>query len=462
MDKNRLRVLIVDDEAGMCKLLKEIIQDLGYSPKPFTSPRKALAAIKQEKFDIAIIDVKMPEMDGLELLKNAREIIPDLDVIMITAYGSIESAVEAIKIGAFNYITKPFRQEEIKIAVGKIVERKNLIDENARLRQELIDIQSGGSIIGKNSKMMEIIKFSRKIAGSKYSVLITGESGTGKEVFAKFIHNQSGRKDSPFIAVQCNLIQKNLLESELFGHKKGSFTGADSDRDGLFAEANGGTIFLDEIGDIDPDIQGKLLRFLQDHEIRRVGETKSRVLDVRMISATNKNLEDLVKKERFREDLYYRLKVITIHIHPLRERKEDIPLLVRHFLDEIAKESKTPVEIDKDCFRHLAAYNWPGNVRELRNCIETASTICDDGVIRPSDISKILSLNELVLPSDRQSFKDSKEAVLKEFERNFITNLLMNNKGNITASARDAGMDKKNFWDLMKKHGIKHGDYKDK
>ena len=462
MDNPNVSVLIVDDEDGMCKLLKAIVNDMGYSAKSMTSPKKALQLLAKENFDIAIIDVKMPEMEGTELLVEALKLNSSMDVIMITAYGSIENAVEAIKMGAFDYISKPFQSDEIKLTLSKIIERKNLIDENQRLKNELNDIIKGGSVIGKSKSMLDIIKFAKKISRSKFTVLITGESGTGKEVIAKFIHNQSDRKSMPFVPVQCSLIPEDLLESELFGYKKGAFTGAGADKPGLFEEANMGTVFLDEIGDIEIDIQGKLLRFLQDHEIRRVGDTKSRLLDVRLISATNKNLEAMIKDDKFREDLFYRLKVIAIHMPPLRERKDDIPLLVQNFMNEINTDSEIKIEMDRECFSHLLGYDWPGNVRELKNCIESAATICDNGIIRKDDISNILNYKQPVqsVKYENASFKELKDKIISDFEKQYIMNMLIKHNGNITLSAKESGMDKKNFSDILKKYKISRADFK--
>jgi DNA-binding NtrC family response regulator len=462
MYKPGISVLIVDDEDGMCKLLKAIVNDMGYTAKSMTSPKKALQLLARENFDIAIIDVKMPEMEGTELLVEALKLNNSMDVIMITAYGSIENAVEAIKMGAFDYISKPFQSDEIKLTLSKIIERKNLIDENLRLKNEINEIIKGGSIIGKSKSMLDIIKFAKKISRSKFTVLITGESGTGKEVIAKFIHNQSSRKSMPFAPVQCSLIPDNLLESELFGYKKGAFTGANTDKPGLLEEANMGTVFLDEIGDIEIDIQGKLLRFLQEHEIRRVGDTKSRILDVRLITATNKNLETMIKDEKFREDLYYRLKVIAIHMPPLRERKDDIPLLVQNFMNEINTDSEQKIEMDRECFSLLLGYDWPGNVRELKNCIESAGTICDNGIIRKEDIANILNYKQTApeVKYENTTFKESKDKIISNFEKQYIINMLIKHKGNITLSAKESGMDKKNFSDILKKYKISRSDFK--
>ncbi|HPC42301.1 MAG TPA: sigma-54 dependent transcriptional regulator [Spirochaetota bacterium] len=461
MRADKIKILVVDDEEGMCKLLREILKEKGYSVSDYSSPEQALKKLEDDLFDIAIVDMKMPGIDGISFLYKSREINSSMDFIMITAYGSIENAVEAIKIGAFDYITKPFQSDEIILAVDKIIERKDLIEENKRLRKEIERLSERGNVIAQSASMQEIIKFVHKIADSSLSVLITGESGTGKEVIAKYIHDASARNAGPFIPVQCNLLPLNLLESELFGFKKGSFTGADENRAGLFEQAHNGTLFLDEIGDIGPDIQGKLLRFLQDKEVRRIGETKPRKLDVRLISATNKNLESLIAQNKFREDLYFRIKVICIVIPPLRERIDDIPIMTQHFLSQYYKHNSRSIEMDTNCVPYLMKYTWPGNVRELKNCIESASVLCDDNIIRVSDINRILTSQNVIRHQDDGSFKESKARVMEEFEKKYVINMLIQNKGNIAAASRDSKIDRKNFWQMIEKYGINPDDYKE-
>ncbi|HNX25274.1 MAG TPA: sigma-54 dependent transcriptional regulator [Spirochaetota bacterium] len=460
MKNSDVRLLVLDDEEGMCKLLKSILTAEGYDVITSTSPLKSLEMVRNEKFDVVIVDINMPEMNGLEFLKQATEIRPELYFIMITAYGSIENAVDAMKFGAFDYITKPFQGDEIRIAVRQALDHIKLVDENIRLKREIELLQNPGGLNVISRRMQEILAFCRKVSDSQLSVLITGESGTGKEVIAKYIHTISDRKDQPFVPVQCSLLPVNLLESELFGFKKGSFTGAGDSRAGLFEQADNGIIFLDEIGDIGIDIQGKLLRFLQDREIRRIGDSKSMVLNVRMISATNKNLEELIKKKEFRDDLYFRLKVLAIHIPPLRERKEDIPFLLNSFLVEINNSRKEPVEIENECVNYLMKYDWPGNVRELKNCIESASALCENNVIRRGDISSILTVTQDPLSEINMNFRDSKARVIEEFERKYLSGMLEKNMGNIAAAAREAEIDRKNFWQMVQKYNIEPEEYK--
>jgi two-component system, NtrC family, response regulator PilR len=460
-EKFKASILVIDDEEGMCRLLKGVLSQEGHHVKTITSSVKALSLLTRENFDVIITDIKMPGMDGVELLRNILKTNPDQAVVMITAYGSIESAVDAIKIGAYDYITKPFQTDQVIHAISKIIERSSLIEENKKLRTELDSIQSANTgVIGTSRAFMETVTFAKKIADSHLNVLITGESGTGKEVIAKLIHHESSRRDQAFIPVQCGVIPVNLMESELFGHRKGSFTGAHADKAGIFEEADGGTVFLDEIGDITQDIQAKLLRFLQEREIRKVGDTKSHVIDARLISATNKDLTALVQDKTFREDLYYRIKAVEIHLPPLRKRKEDIPLLVEYFLASFNKLRDRAVKIEKECFKYLLSYDWPGNIRELRNMIETSATICEQNKIRISDISYILH-HEKKEYKEFLTFTEMKKRIIKDFEMDYISLLLKRSKGNISAAAREAGIDKKNLWDIMKKHSLSAASYKE-
>lgn len=460
MGLNDSRILILDDEEGMCKLLKNILSVDGYEIIISKSPFKALELINTEHFDLAIVDIRMPEIDGIEFMKRAMKIKPRMGYIMISAYGSIENAVDSIKLGAFDYITKPFDKEEIKVSIQKALEHLSLVNENIRMKRELEQLQNSGHIRFASRQMTDIMAFAKKIADSSLSVLITGESGTGKEVIARHIHEISNRMDRPFVPVQCTLLPVNLLESELFGFKKGSFTGANESRTGLFEQANNGTIFLDEIGDISPDIQGKLLRFLEEREIRRIGDSKSVTLDVRLISATNKNLDNLIKEKEFREDLYFRLKVFIIHIPPLRERREDIPCLVQHFINEVNRNREKPVGIDGKCMKQLISYDWPGNVRELKNCIESAAVICENSIITIDDIIGIGEDKEYET-GIKLKFKELKNKVIEDFEKNYITQMMYNHSGVISRASRDSGIDRKTFWHLLNKYGIESENFKD-
>jgi DNA-binding NtrC family response regulator len=457
----RANILVVDDEEGICRLLKGILSSDGYAVKTLTSSKRVIPLLARESFDLIITDIRMPDFDGIDLLKEILLQFPDQPVLMITAYGSIENAVEAIRIGAYDYITKPFQKDEILHSAAKVLERQSLIRENSQLKTELGAIQGvTGGVVGKSRIILETIAFARKVADSNLSILLTGETGTGKEVFAKFIHQESGRRNNPFIPIQCGLIPVNLMESELFGHKKGSFTDATSDKMGLIEEAEKGTVFLDEIGDISTDIQSKLLRFLQEKEIRKVGDSKSRTIDVRFISATNKDLSALVRDKMFREDLFYRLKAVEIHLPSLRERKEDIPLLVEHFLAGFNMIHDRHVKMDGACFKFLLSHSWPGNIRELRNLVETSATICSQKIITIADISFILNRESREFQAD-VPYADLKKRLLRDFDISYLNQLLKKYKGNITAASREAGMDKKNLWEMMKKYSISAAAFKE-
>jgi len=459
---DKIEVLVVDDEEGMGVLLKAILRDSGYGVSFYSEPKEALLAFKKNTFPVVITDIKMPEMNGMEFLKNILEIKNDTSIIMITAFGSIENAVECMEIGAFNYITKPFKSEEICAVMLKAIERNRLIQENINLKRKLNIISKEPKIVGKSNKMNETLEFARKIATTNFKILITGESGTGKELIARYIHNYSDRSNYPFTIVQCSLLPETLLESELFGHKKGSFTGANQDKKGLLEEADKGTVFLDEIGDINLSVQGKLLRFLEEKEIKRVGDTKSKTVDVRLIFATNKNIPKLIAENQFRDDLYFRINEIEIKIPPLRERKEDIPLLTHFFLKEISEEMGTSIGIDPGVFELLISYDWSGNIRELRNCLTNAAVISEKRVITEKEIKKLLSitLTENTYNEQTLSFSEMRKKIVSDFDKKQITTYLLKNNGNITKTALEMQIDKKNLWVMLKKYDIDHKSFK--
>lgn len=361
------RILVVDDEASLREVLTIMLQREGYEVESAANGAEAQARLQECAFDLVISDIKMPKVSGLQLLNFIREQAPETMVIMITAFSTSEEAVEAMKLGAFDYITKPFRNDEIRLIVHNALERKNLRQENQELRQELGQRYSFANMVGKSQSMQEVYELIRKVAVSRANVLVTGESGTGKELVAKAIHFNSERSASPFVPINCGAIPETLLESELFGHEKGAFTGATGLKAGLFEVANHGTIFLDEIGELPASMQVKLLRVLQEREFRRVGGTRNLPVDVRLIAATNKDLANETREGRFREDLYYRLNVIHIPMPPLRERTEDIPLLISHFYRSHAGHD---VRISPAALRLLLDYPWPGNIRELHNVLE--------------------------------------------------------------------------------------------
>jgi len=375
-------ILIADDEANIRRVLEAVLSKEGFEVITAENGKRALDAVSTNTaIDVLVSDLIMPDINGVELLEAARQINPSISVIMITAHGTIKSAVDAMRLGAFDYIAKPFDLDELKVVVKKALERRHLIDENRELRQQLKTRYRFDNIVGTSSKMQEVFRLVERVADTRASVLIRGESGTGKELIARAIHFNSSRAQSPFVPVVCIALSEQLLESELFGHEKGAFTGAISQKPGRFEMAHGGTLFLDEIGDIPGKVQMKLLRILQEREFERVGGTKTIRVDVRVVTATNQDLENAVKEGKFREDLYYRLQVVQIIIPPLRDRLDDIPLLVEHFIDKYAKDNGKSVRYaSPEALELMMNYRWPGNVRELENAIERAIVLADADV----------------------------------------------------------------------------------
>ena len=362
------KILVVDDEASLREMLVILLEREGYLLTEAETGRQAYEKIREEEFDLIVSDIRMPDMTGIELLRRLREEECGIPLLMITAFSSTEEAVEAMKLGAYDYITKPFKNDEIRLVIKNALERQQLQAENQRLRQQLGERSSFSSLVGESPAMAELISLLERVAPSQANVLITGESGTGKELVARALHFHSGRKQHPFVPINCGAIPENLLESELFGHEKGAFTGADRRKEGLFESAHQGTLFLDEIGELPMGMQVKLLRVLQEREFRRVGGTRNIPLDIRLIAATNQNLDEMTQDGRFREDLYYRLNVVAIDIPPLRSRREDIPLLINHIYQRLTGNDQYPVE--KQALELLFNYDWPGNVRELENLVE--------------------------------------------------------------------------------------------
>lgn len=391
---NNKTLLIVDDEPNIRRVLTAVFEKAGYRVLTAENGRKALDVVSSEPdVNVMICDLIMPDLNGVEVLKSAKEINPQLSVVMITAHGTIKTAVDAMKLGAFDYITKPFDMDEIKLVVKNAAERSELLGENIHLKQELKSRYSFEGIIGSSSKMQEVFKIVERVANSNATVLIRGESGTGKELIARAIHYNSPRAAKPFIAVSCAALPETLLESELFGYEKGAFTGAVGQKAGRFELAHQGTLFLDEVPEISPPVQVKLLRVLQEREFERVGGTKTIKVDVRLIAATNRDLEQLVAEGHFRPDLYYRLQVIQVFLPPLRERTEDIPLLVQHFVEKYNKENGKCVKgVTDETMDLLMKYRWPGNVRELENVIERGVVLADadEDLITPDLLPSML------------------------------------------------------------------------
>jgi DNA-binding NtrC family response regulator len=415
-----MKILVVDDEVPVREMLKKGLSQMGgFSVDVAQNGPEAIKKTEEEVFDLLLTDMKMPEMDGLELLKLIKSMWPDMIVIMMTAYGSIETAVEAMKIGANDYITKPIDLNELLIHISKAQKENLLLKENRLLRIEVKKRFEFRNIIGKSKQMQEVFSLIEKVSSTNSTVIIYGGSGTGKELVAKALHYNSARATQPFIPFNCGAIPETLVESELFGHTKGAFTGAIQAKRGLFEEANGGTIFLDEISTVLPSVQVKLLRFLQDKEVMKVGSTEKTRLDVRVIAATNEDLEANIKKGTFREDLFYRLYVFPISLPDLKDRREDIPLLAYHFLDIYTKENQKPIRgISKEAMKLLLEYHWPGNVRELENAIERAVVMADQDFLTPKDFPKNLKETSLDLikkgATDRKSLEDIKVEYIKE------------------------------------------------
>lgn len=381
------RILVVDDEANARNALAELLEDAGYSVSTAGDGRTALLQMEQVDPDIVLTDLKMPGMDGLSLIEHGRPLSPHTTFIVMTAFATIETAVRAIKLGAESYLTKPLELEAVLAVVGRALERTQLSREAAQLRQRVDERFQLGSIIGEHPSMQRLMKNIAQVANSRATVLIHGETGTGKELIAAAIHQNSNRKDRPFIRLNCASLSETLLESELFGHERGSFTGAMGRREGRFKQADGGTLFLDEVSEIPASVQIKLLRFLQEREFERVGGNETLKVDVRVVAATNRNLKQRVDEGRFREDLYYRLKVVQLDVPPLRVRRSDIPLLAHEFLRKYAKENERPVKgLTDEALQHLMIYPWPGNVRELENAIERAVVMCDSDLIAREDL----------------------------------------------------------------------------
>jgi two-component system NtrC family response regulator len=386
-------ILIVDDEKNYLLVLKALLADEGYEVITTDNASRALEIAASHELDLIITDMRMPGLDGMEFLVRLHSQQPDLPVIMMTAYATVEKAVEAMRRGAFDYITKPFKNEELKITVRKAIEMHRLLQDKRLLSQELQERYKFGNIVGKSKAMRQVYELIEKVAQTKASVLITGESGTGKELIAKAIHYNSPRRDRPFISVNCSALPETLLESELFGHERGAFTGAVTQRKGRFELAHAGTLFLDEVGDMPPSLQVKLLRVLQEMTFERVGGTKTLHVDVRLVTASNRVLREEVEIGRFREDLYYRLKVVHIEVPPLRRRRDDIPLLLTHFLERTCKRNDMAVKrANREALRYLYQYDWTGNVRELENVVERAVILCDGDEIGPQDLPAELLL----------------------------------------------------------------------
>lgn len=465
MNKNEINILVVDDEIGYRRVLSNALTERGFYVKTAGSGEDALEQLKNQEFPIIIIDMKLPGgIDGLELLQKAKEKY-NTSVLIMTAYGGIETAVEAMKRGAFNYITKPFGIDEIILNVDRMIAQRNIIEENKYLHSELEKAFGLRTIIGNSRELQKVLDMISRVAFSAATVLITGESGTGKELVARAIHFTGNRKNKRFVAINCATLSENLLESELFGHKKGAFTGAIQTKNGLFKEADGGTLFMDEIGDIPVSVQAKILRVLQEGEFIPLGDTLAKHVDVRIIAATNQNLLKKVQERGFREDLYYRLNVINITMPPLRDRKEDIPLLTKYFIVKYnERENKRVKGISPEVEEEFYQYNWPGNIRELENVIERAIALTNEDIIplhvilpfvKKEGGNEIFCDKLLSLP-----YKEARKKSLDAFNIKYVTNVLNKNNGNVTNAAKEIEIERQYLQRILKKYNIKPGQSK--
>jgi len=453
--KDSIQILIVDDQINTCKSLQAILKKSGYRSEYTLSPEDALGRVRGGAFDIVISDIRMPGMDGIQLLEELKKIQPHLVVIMVTGFATIKSAVEAIQKGAYDYLPKPFTPDEVRVILQRAVEKIRLESENEALRRGLQPQVTFQNIIGNSPAIQRVFDLIQKVADTESNILITGETGTGKELAAKAIHNLSRRREKSFQPVNCGSLAEGVLESELFGHVKGAFTGAVATRKGLIEVADGGTIFLDEIAETTPSFQVKILRVLQEGEFLRVGDPQPIRVDLRIIAATNRDLEKAVERREFRQDLYYRLKGIALHLPPLRERTEDIPLLAYHFLKKFRGNRKAEL-IDPQAIKALMAYKWPGNIRELEHVIEYALSMTEGDTIRVTDLPEefLARVADKVAVQDNwmsSPFGKAKE----EFEKFYITHILEESDWNVSEASRKAQMFRQNLQQKIRKYGLR-------
>ena len=458
------RILVVDDEEIVIRSCLRILEGNGYEIDVAHDGHDALRKVESNTYDVMILDIMMPNLGGMEVLRRVKETHPDIDVIMITGLSQIDTAVQAMKLGAFDYISKPFEPDELKLVVQRARERRQLLQENLNLKSAVSSKYRFDNIIGSSPPMQAVYRLVAQCAPTSSTVLLTGESGTGKELIARAIHYNSLRKDKPFVPVDCNSLSENLLESELFGHVKGAFTGAVTSKKGMFEVAGSGSLFLDEIGNFSPATQAKLLRVLQEREFRAVGDTRMQTANFRLITATNRDLNAMVVAGTFRDDLYYRINIFPIHVPALRDRRDDIPALAYHFLKTFSAElGKKVTDISEGAMSALTNYSWPGNVRELENVIQRAAILTSDTVIRRAHLVNIVDPSrrpeEFPVPRTGDELKRLKKAAreksVEEIEKQFVLEALKRNQWNVTKSAEDTGLQRPNFQALMKKYMIR-------
>lgn len=464
----KMGILVIDDEPVVCRSCERFLSGEGYGVDTVLRGRDGIQLLQEKEFDIVIADLKMPDISGMEVLEYVKKNFPDIQFIMITGYSTIANAVESIKKGAFDYIPKPFTPQELLSVVREAcIKRVQTLEKIYHC--DMTPHKYGfDNIIGNSEKMLGVYDLLEKVSQTDATVLITGQSGTGKELIARAIYNHSLRKDKQFIAVDCSTLSQSILESELFGHTKGSFTGAISEKRGIFEIANEGTLFLDEVSNIPMEIQSKLLRVLEEHEFKPVGAEKVRKVDIRLIAATNRDLKVMIKRGKFREDLYYRLNVFSIDMPPLRDRREDIPLLAYHFLRQICQSLDKRIRgFSKDAIEYMIKYEWPGNVRELKNAVERIVVIADEEMLSPEKLSEIMDKEKvgrnIVIPKTSEELKEAKkeirEKAVEDIEKIFILEALARNDWNATRAAEETGMQRTNFQALIKKYNIKPKDY---
>lgn len=447
------KIMIIDDEDGLCRMMAAVLMDEGHAVRTFNNPLEAIELFRPNIWDLVISDIKMPGINGLEVLQKIKEIEADIPVIVITAFATVEMSIQALRKGAYDMLTKPFEPDELLFRVRNALSHNQLKTENQKLRQELNGKFNFDNIIGASTGLQHLLDKVEKVSVRDTSVLISGESGTGKELIAQAIHYNSPRKERAFIAINCGAIPDSVMESELFGHKKGAFTGADADKEGLLKAADGGTLFLDEIGNLPLNIQKTLLRVLQEQEFRRVGDTTATKVDVRLISATNSDLEKEIEKETFREDLFYRLNVINLHLPPLRQRRPDIPLLAAHFIVEQNEKFKTNITgLSPEAQQAATEYSWPGNIRQLKNVIEACITIETGTQISIATLAQFIETDETSADSD-----DYNKA-LAHFEIDYLRQLLSSVDGNIEEAAKKASMNMATIYRKLKKYGLRKQD----
>src|SRR6516164_2243321 len=449
------QILVVDDEPEMCETCRKILARQGHEIWLAESGEAGLQRLREQPIDLAILDLRLPDMDGLEVLRQAKRINPDIIAIMITAHGTVDTAIEAVREGAFDHLLKPFSMAQLEVTTQRSLNHRRVVEHNRELQGELRSVKPFTEIVAPSPPMQRVLETIRKVATSDANILLRGESGTGKELAARAVHNASRRSHRPFVPIDCAAMPENLLESEMFGYEKGAFTGAMSSKRGLLETAADGTAFMDEIGELPLTMQSKLLRVLQDHKFRRLGGTELLTTDFRLIAATNRNLHEMVKDGSFREDLYYRLNVVTIELPPLRDRPSAIAPLAQHFLRYFVEKTGKEVKISNAAMMIMEKYGWPGNVRELMNVVERAVSLTEFNQVTPLDLplSMLESVKGAMRPTE-QSFRAAKQRLIEEFEPRYLSQVLSETGGNVSEAARRCSMKRSAFQRLMAKYGL--------